>query len=164
MDYLTIGLLVIAALYFYNRYRKRKNDDDSDNDSKTINYDNAYKQKWLLSLNEKEAYRKLKSITNELNLTLFTKVRLLDLIEPSDNAQNKKAAFWKIQAKHVDFVICDSRLVARVIIELDDNSHKQKATVSRDIFVNTILTNCGYKVIRISAVNYDYIKSELSNI
>ena len=54
---------------------------------------------------------------------------------------------YKIQAKHVDFVICDKDMHIKVIIELDDSSHDKKDRKERDEFVDLILQSVGYKVI-----------------
>lgn len=108
-----------------------------------------YQPKWLFSYNEKEAYRQLKTTTEKYNLSLFAKVRLLDLVEPIKNNPKYKTYFYKIQAKHVDFVICNEKLVAKLIIELDDSSHDAKDRLERDKFVDEVLTSTGYRVIHI---------------
>jgi len=83
-----------------------------------VDYKNGYKSKWMFSYHEKDAFTKIKAITDEMGLFLFAKVRLFDLIEPKEGIENKTAHQWKIQAKHVDFVICDKKLVASVIAEI----------------------------------------------
>ncbi len=102
-----------------------------------INYKYIYEPKWLLTYNEKNAYKKIDEIIKAKNYYVFPKVRLLDLIQPRD-LTNKKY-LWKIQAKHVDFVICNERLVAKWIIELQDNSHQSKDRQERDQFIFDIL-------------------------
>ena len=64
----------------------------------------------------------------------------------------------KVQAKHVDFLLCDSKLVARYIIELDDNSHIAPDRAERDQFVDSVLQAVGYKVLRLNA--FDEVKIE----
>ncbi len=78
---------------------------------------------------------------------------MLDLIEPIRNNPKYKTYFYKIQAKHVDFVICSPSLVAKIIIEIDDNSHKQAARQERDQFVNTALKAAGYKTLRYYSID-----------
>lgn len=90
--------------------------------SEYIDYSKAYQPKWLFSYNEKAFYQKLKTFADRNGLFLFAKVRLLDLVEPRRGQQKYKTYFYKIQAKHVDFVLCDAKLVARWVIELDDTS------------------------------------------
>ena len=49
--------------------------------------------------------------------------------------------------KHVDFVVCDENMRVKVIVELDDSSHNNKARKERDSFVDLILISVGYKII-----------------
>ena len=111
-----------------------------------------------LTMNEKAFYRQLCSFATKKNMTVFTKVRLLDLLEPVKNQPKYKTYFYKVQAKHVDFLLCDSKLVARYIIELDDNSHIAPDRAERDQFVDSVLQAVGYKVLRLNA--FDEVKIE----
>lgn len=124
----------------------------------TLQYDKAYQKKWLLTMNEKAFYRQLYSFAANKNMTVFTKVRLLDLLEPIKNQPKYHTYFYKVQAKHVDFVLCDSKLVARFIIELDDSSHNAPDRAARDQFVDGVLQAVGYKVLRLNA--FDEAKIE----
>lgn len=126
----------------------------------TLPVQGAYQKKWLFSYNEKDAYRKLKPIAAELGLTVFAKVRLLDLLEPKKGIEKYKTYFYKVQAKHVDFVLCDEKLVARYVIELDDSSHDTDERQQRDRFVDEVLTDVGYKIIHTREIT-DTIKNEL---
>lgn len=95
-------------------------------------------------------------------MLLFAKVRLFDLIEPRDI--RNKAYQYKIQAKHVDFVICNKNLIAKIIIELDDSSHNSKERKERDKFVDMVLKDCGYKVLRYRYINSEELKKVLLSI
>ena len=128
---------------------KRTNRDPAD---KKLPISGAYKSKWLFSMNEKETFRKLKEITDPMDCYLFTKVRLLDLVEPISGNKNYRTYMNKIQSKHVDFVICDKKLVARCIIELDDSSHKRQDRKERDTFVDEVLQSTGYQIIHVEGV------------
>ena len=127
-------------------------------DTDTLSYDKAYQKKWLLTMNEKAFYRQLCSFAAKKNMTVFTKVRLLDLLEPVKNQPKYKTYFYKVQAKHVDFVLCDTKLVARYIIELDDNSHNVPDRAERDQFVDSVLQAVGYRVLHLNA--FDEAKIE----
>ena len=127
------------------------------------NIEYKYQKKWLFTMNEKEVYRKIKTVTDDINMILLSKVRLFDLVEPQKGQAHYKSAQYKIQAKHVDFVVCDQKLVARTIIELDDNSHNATARKNRDEFVDDILKKAGYKVIRIRAINEVELKNILTS-
>ena len=109
-------------------------------------------------MNEKAFYRQLKQFCRKKDMTVFTKVRLLDLLEPVKNQPKYKTYFYKVQAKHADFVLCDTKLVARYIIELDDSSHNTPDRVERDKFVDTVLQAVGYKVLRLKAFDESKIE------
>lgn len=117
-----------------------------------INYKDSYQAKYLLTRNEWYEYKKLKEYAKAKNLIICPKVRLLDIIVPRENQKNKKVLLWKIQGKHVDFVICDENLHIKAILELDDNSHNTRDRKERDQFVDEILTSVGYKVIRTRSI------------
>lgn len=99
----------------------------------------AYQKKWLLTYNEKDAFKKIKAVSDEIGCYTFSKVRLLDLLEPVKGNAKYKTYFYKVQAKHVDFVILNEKLVARCIIELDDASHDTEERTRRDEFVDEVL-------------------------
>lgn len=123
-----------------------------------VDYSTSYQAKYLLTKNEWHEYRKLKQFAEAKNLQICPKVRLLDILEPRRGVQNYKSLFYKIQAKHVDFVVCDQNLYIKAIIELDDNSHNQADRQERDQFVDQILTSVGYKVIHTRAVTEETLK------
>ena len=107
----------------------------------------AYQARPLFSAHERTAYYKLKRMTERLGLTLFTKVRLLDLAEPREGIWHYKTFLYKVQSKHVDFVVCDAKLSARLVIELDDSTHDRADRRRRDRFVDEVLKTCGYQVV-----------------
>lgn len=157
---LAIALIVAAILYF----KTKKNPDTKKNkrtEEEPLPIENAYQRSWLFTYNEKEAYTKLLPIAKELGYTVFAKVRLLDLVEPMKGNPKYKTYFYKIQAKHVDFVLCDEKLVARYIIELDDSSHDAKERKERDEFVDQVLTSVGYKIIHTRNITED-LKTKLN--
>ena len=112
----------------------------------------------MFTYNEKDAYRKLLEIVTPMGYTVFAKVRLFDLVEPIKQNPKYKTFLYKIQAKHVDFVICDQKLVAKYIIELDDNSHNSESRKVRDQFVDTVLESTGYKILHTKAITKEEIE------
>lgn len=129
---------------------------------KDFDYTEGYKPKWLFTYNEKNAYNKIKEVTDKLSLTLFAKVRLYDLVEPKPGVEHFKGHQYKIQAKHCDFVVCSEKLVAKAVIELDDASHNAADRKERDAFVDTVLTSCGYKVIHMRNIDPAELETQLS--
>lgn len=177
MEYIPILVLVFVAVMAYYMLKTPKNQNmtpGQENEQtvtphkevtepgrNTLDIRGAYKKRWMFSYNEKDAYYKLKTIADELGLTVFAKVRLLDLLEPVMGTTKYKTYFYKVQAKHVDFVLCDEKLVAQYIIELDDNSHDTEERKERDQFVDEVLTEVGYKIIHTRAITDD-IKTQLN--
>lgn len=173
-----IVLIIIAICYMgYKSNRKennRKNTqkqiknpeiiENNTTDTEIIDYSKCYKPKWLFSYNEKTAYNNLKKITDELGLHLLSKVRLLDLVEPQKGNPKYKTLFYKVQAKHVDFVICTNNLVAKCIVELDDQSHQKSDRIQRDKFVDEILKSVGYEIIHTNGINETTLKPQLTEM
>lgn len=168
-----IFLIVISlsARILGAKIRQRiRNAKRSKKQKKTVKYikkayettSNTYTQKWMFTQNEKTAYYKIKEIADKNGLLVFAKVRLLDLITPIQSHEQYKSNLYRIQAKHVDFVLCKSNLVAKYIIEIDDNSHDAPERKERDVFVDNVLTNCGYKVMRTRYVNNEELERFIS--
>ena len=166
-------IAIIIILIFLLIYKQIKTKPESPNEkikttqSKeniTLPIKGFYKPKWLFTYNEKDAFKKLKTITDKYGLTLLAKVRILDLAEPIKNNQKYKTYLYKIQSKHVDFVICDPKLVARCIIELDDNSHNTPERKQRDEFVDNVLSSVGYQILHVRAINIESIEATIAEI
>ena len=122
-----------------------------------IDYRQAYQAKRIFSKNEWQNYKKLRDVAEVKGYIVCPKVRLLDIIEPRRGEKKYKTLFYKVQAKHVDFVICDQDMNIKAIIELDDSSHDTKERQERDQFVDLILRSVGYKVIHTRYINYDIL-------
>ena len=154
MDWIWIIILGVTVIAI-ELYRIKKPDQETDsveNTAAKIDYSQSYQRKYLLTKNEYREYITLRKLAAEKDLIICPKVRLLDIIEPRKGEKNYKSLFFKVQAKHVDFVICDNDLRIKAILELDDNSHDQKDRQQRDAFVDQILTSVGYKVIHTRSV------------
>ncbi len=129
---------------------------------KTEDYKSKYQAKYLLTKNEWYEYKKLHEIALKHNLQICPKVRLADIIEPRKGTGEWQKLFYKIQAKHIDFLICDYSLRILAVLELDDNSHNQPERQERDKFVDEILRSVGYKVIRTKSITDEVISAALN--
>lgn len=165
MEILLWAIIIgLAAMLLIQKVKSKKHhatEEDSkqaESGKNNLPITGAYSKRWLFSLNEKDAYNKLKPIAEELGYTVFAKVRLLDLLEPIRGNQKYKTYFYKVQAKHVDFVLCDSKLIAQYIIELDDSSHDKKSRQERDQFVDEVVKSVGYKIVHTRAITNDIKK------
>ena len=56
--------------------------------------------------------------------------------------------FNKIRSKHIDFALADEDTNIIALIELDDKSHERPDRIERDEFVNAVLKNTGYVLLR----------------
>lgn len=160
-EYICIYIIVgIITLIYYLIPKKSKtiSIQKVEEQNKTIEY--KYEPQHLMTTNEKIQFRKIQIWANKHNLLIFTKVRLLDLITPRRDQQNYKGALWKIQSKHVDFVICDQEIRVKCIIEINDRSHNQQDRIERDKFVLEVLQACGYKML----MTYNITDEQLDKI
>lgn len=164
-----IAIYAIIAVFLYftlklflDKSKSENSAQEEKNEKQPLPVKGAYKKRWLLSYNEKAAFKKLQSAANEVGYTVFSKVRLLDLLEPI-SGKNYRSYFYRVQAKHVDFVLLDEKLVARCIIELDDSSHDADDRKARDAFVDEVVTSVGYQIIHTRAVTDETI-AQIKNI
>lgn len=164
-------ILIIVIVLLIRSWKKRKlkieNIEErpyqSENAASRINYADRYEAISLLTRNEWYEYKKLQKLIENTELQICPKVRLMDIITPHRGTRDYKTLQYKIQAKHVDFVICDKDLRIKAILEIDDNSHKQEDRKLRDEFVDQILTSVGYKVIRTYAITEEVVKKLTEN-
>lgn len=109
-----------------------------------------YQKKWyLLSPAERDFYETLRQAAGDHYL-IFAKVRLLDLLWLPQNLSNRQTHINRVQAKHVDFVLCHPQTVApALVIELDDTSHQLPERQERDTFLNEVLRCAGIPLLRV---------------
>ncbi|MBQ7129888.1 MAG: DUF2726 domain-containing protein [Oscillospiraceae bacterium] len=141
--------------------------EDREENNPELDFENAYQRKTLFTKNEWQNYKKLKKIAEDKGLVVCPKVRLFDLLEPRSDKKRKLTYRYKIQAKHVDFVICDQNMNIIAILELDDNSHYDPERIKRDDFVNKILISVGYTVIHTKYIEsnvFDMLLDSTENV
>jgi len=122
----------------------------------------SYRRRDFLSKAEHAFFAVLQQAVAQDGL-VFAKVRLADLLAPAagQGSGGWQGAFNKIQAKHIDFVLCSPGDVApRLAIELDDASHRQARRKERDQFLEAACQSAGLPLLRI-AVHRDYVMREL---
>lgn len=135
---LLIIAAVIAVMILLLRIMRKKD------------YTKMYCRKEILTDREYDFYCSLAPLADEYGLRIFTKVRLADLIEPIE--KKDKSLFWecfnKIKAKHIDFALADDDTNIILLIELDDSTHSRPDRQERDAFVDAVLANTGYLLMR----------------
>lgn len=118
-----------------------------------------YKKGEFLSPAEKDFLKALDSALG-LKYRVFAKVRLADIITPlpGDKWQTR---FNKINAKHVDFLLCGlTNGEPSCAVELDDRTHTANSRVERDGFIDRALKEAGVPVARFP-VSRNYVGAEI---
>ncbi|MCK5320886.1 DUF2726 domain-containing protein [Candidatus Parcubacteria bacterium] len=122
------------------------------------------KKDYLFSVAELKFYKILKQIIYG-ELTIFAKVRLADVVYIPKYYSNNKYNFYRIQAKHIDYLICSNdRIKPLIAIELDDSSHNMPDRQKRDKFLEDMLEDAKLPLVRIKvSLSYDIenIKKQL---
>lgn len=124
-------------------------------------YTNAYKAVDLLTANEHKAFKAILSWAKKRDMLVFTKVRLLDLVSPRYGTEEDKLLLYKVQSKHVDFVICNQDAKVVFILELNDSTHLRPDRIERDNFVYDVLIGSGYKFIQCYSITEEILDNAL---
>jgi hypothetical protein len=121
------------------------------------------KKKYLLHESEKKFYNILKNAIDD-NLVIIPKVRLADIVKIPREYKYNKSLWYKIQAKHVDFLLCNSYYLSPVMaIELDGSFHNTEEAKKNDIFKNEVFEDVGLPLLRVERSSY-YDIEKLKNI
>lgn len=140
-----IILAIIALIVFKINLKNKKTSKEETDNKQSSQY---YKKTYFFTKNEFYFYRSLKEIACEMELEIFPKARLADVIEPKRNDKNWQTAFNKIKAKHIDFVLCENKTFKpQLAIELDDKSHTNEKRIQRDQFVDEALKSANLPII-----------------
>lgn len=130
--------------------------DEVDGAEPVLNYTKCQS---LLTNGELGFYRVLQAAVSDRggHSTIMAKVRLGDLVESTNNGADSQAALNKVQSKHVDFVLCDSKtLRPLVVIELDDATHGREDRRKADAAKGHALKSAGLPLLRVKAAGaYD---------
>lgn len=106
----------------------------------------------FLSAGEMAFYSTLKEAVSH-HATICVKVRLADIFKVKGMDSSPRATYQnRINAKHVDFLLCDSQTMRPLVgIELDDKSHQRPDRVERDEFVDQVFATCKLPLVHIPA-------------
>ena len=164
-------LIIITVLLFYyiiqyinkQTYKNIKNNSKNNikNYNENINnYKEYYKPKrYITTINELKFYNILLEMSKELDLILFSQVSLYNIVSMKDNLDysTRTKYFNKIASKSIDFVLVDkNNCRIKLCIELDDNTHKNKKRIERDIFINKLFKDLEINLLRYPVYNIYY--------
>ena len=120
---------------------------------KNINYSEYYKKDYVMTQTELTFYRKLKEVTDKLELTIFPEVDLERIINVKNN---NSASRNRIKSRSIDFTIVNNKNCKIICcIELDDYSHNRIDRKKRDEFINELFESVGLKLFRIKVGYYN---------
>lgn len=118
----------------------------------------------FLSPAEHSFFMVLKSVVADTAL-ISIKVGLGDLFYArSSDASQYRIYMNKIDRKHVDFLLCDSKTVKPILaIELDDKSHERSDRQIRNEFVENVFRAAKLPLIRVP-VKHSYSRTDLQGL
>jgi very-short-patch-repair endonuclease len=154
--FISIVIAFVAVLWSKTKKEKAKEDSvPNPEPTDALSDTDGYQSKYLLTKNEWINFKALKKYASRKSFVICPKVRLADLVEPVENLtkQQKQTRFNRVRSKHVDFVLCNSDMHVKLIVELDDASHERADRKRRDSFVDDVLTKCGYKIVHLREIN-----------
>lgn len=110
---------------------------------------------------ERLFYDSLKPVADKLELVVFTKMRIIDLVYIPKNQYDRDRWFNYVKAKHVDFVLCDKDMKPKLLIEVDGETHTTPEGIKRDEFVNKIFNQLGIYVLHIYKWSDDNLQDKI---
>ena len=132
-------MLNLIILYFDKKYNKNNN-------LKKINFSNYQRKFYVMTQAELQFYRKIKTITDNLELSIFPQIQLEKIIETKNN---NNADRNRIKSRTIDFTIVNNKNCKIICcIELDDYTHNYKNRIKRDEFINELFIKTNLKLYR----------------
>jgi len=123
----------------------------------------------LLTEAERQFFAILQQAVGDRYL-VFSQVSLLEILSPVTGLSSRVrySAHNRIQAKHIDFLLCEKETTRPLVaIELDDSSHYRSDRVARDNFLNEAFAGAGLPLLHIktsSHYNPETILAEINAV
>lgn len=115
----------------------------------------------VMSNKELKFFNALEPIARESNLKIIAKMRLADIVKVPKNTYDYIRWFNYIKAKHVDFILCDSEMKVKLVIEVDDYTHQYDNRKKRDEFVDKIFNQLNIPILHIYKWTDDELKQQI---
>lgn len=161
-----IAVLIIILAVILTESNKRGNKEieqkklEGQPDANVENLSNYQTNKYVMTQTELIFYRKLKEVTDRLEMNIFPQVHLERFIKTKDG---KYADRNRIKSRSVDYCIVNNKNCKVICcVELDDSSHYKENVKKDDEFKNRLFEKVGIPLYRVKVVN-DY-KSQLIEI
>lgn len=115
----------------------------------------------VMSNKELKFFNALEPIARESNLKIIAKMRLADIVKVPKNTYDYIRWFNYIKAKHVDFILCDSEMKVKLVIEVDDYTHQYDNRKKRDEFVDKIFNQLNIPILHIYKWTDEELKQQI---
>lgn len=162
-----MALLIITSisifLLIFIINNSKSNNSNNNNGKKLkseydINYSKFYKKDFVMTPTELNFYKKLKIITDRLDLTIFPQVDLERIVNVYNNENSYRN---RIKSRCIDFtIVTNNNCKIICCIELDDYTHNRPDRQKRDKFINELFQNINLKLYRIKINNYNMLEIE----
>ena len=150
-----IGIIILFAIIILGLMIQEPKEENNNKKAiqKNISYSEYYKKDYVMTQTELTFYRKLKEVTDKLELTIFPEVDLERIINVKNN---NSASRNRIKSRSIDFTIVNNKNCKIVCcIELDDYSHNRNDRKKRDEFINELFESVELKLFRIKVGYYN---------
>ena len=159
-------ILLAIAFYFYQNKEEKKTpvkEEIETESEESLFWKYLAKKEYLMTYTEKVFFNQLQEYLKEKDYMIFSKVRLADLVDLKDQYKwEAKKVFNLIRAKHIDFIITDTKGKILTCIELDDYRHEKENR--SDQVKNSIMETLGLDFIRFKVwKEYDFSVLSLQN-
>lgn len=163
MDFLLLLIIAILLIILHQKTKTQTNQQQTET-TETPNQETLYPyaKKHLLSKAEYAFYQVLKTECDKYNLLICPKVRMEDFINVTDK-QNYTKYRGYIKSRHIDFLLCDTKLQIIGAIELDDNSHTTEKAQKTDELKNNIFKAISLPLFRVKMSDGAY-QAQIDNI
>ncbi len=108
-----------------------------------------YQRTNILTPTEYQFWEKLYYKCSMYNIIICPKVRMEDIIVVDKYHQDREKLRNRIKSRHIDFILCDSKLRVLAGLELDDASHQSFKAQKADSFKDEVFNSLDIPLFRI---------------
>ena len=162
----SVVLIIFVIIIYFVVSNKRKAKQAPLSNSLQQTEDNAglqYRKKDLMTANERRYFDMIKEAADPLGLYTFAKVKLSEITEPLPDADNSGSLLSRINAKHVDFLLCTSEAEVFCVIDPVGPEDGDPQTKEPDDFTEKLLAGCGIPVIKADRLDKEALTDMLKS-
>lgn len=109
-----------------------------------------YEKRQQLLTNAERTFAEVLHVATPNTFAVYPQMRLASIVNVAAWGKHNEKNFYRIQAKCVDFVLCDAQTSEpKLVVELDDASHDRADRKARDAFVDDVLASAGIPILHV---------------